>query len=309
MGRVFAETWTAEDRRELVAAQERAASAQPGDDEWKRRFDPPFIAPAEIPRDSALRKTLFEPLRVKIAKKAKAPVRFEGSLRAYRNWAFFQGGSVDAKGKAVVDNDWFGSSDTVGLWLRTREGWQLVAWSWGHTDAFYIHYWPNAYGAPRELLGAENETAIEPDSPEWPEVFDPPYRKVTEISVGSELRKKLFAVMRPAMERYVKRPVQFRGSLAGYKNWACFEGGLVDAKGQFLEEKRLDLIYNQMAILLLRGQEGWIVVDYESGVDDDPFGFFAWPQKYGEAVWGYKTGAPRPLSGGLPSSGEPGKRN
>lgn len=133
----------------LIYAEESMLA--PGSREWREMFDPPFTEPAEIPTDSPLRRTLFEQLRPHIQREAKIPVRFEGSLRAFKNWAFFIGRTVDAKGKSVklppIDND-----DTVALWLRTRAGWRLVDFSAGHSDAFHI-IWPEQYGVPKALVG------------------------------------------------------------------------------------------------------------------------------------------------------------
>ena len=126
-------------------------SIRPDSREWRELFDPPFAQPSEIPTTSPLRNQLFELLRSPIARLAKRPVRFEGTLRAFKNWAFFTGSTVDDSGAAVrfppVDN-----SDTVALWLRTSDGWHLVDYKAGHSDVFYA-VWPQQYGLPRELLG------------------------------------------------------------------------------------------------------------------------------------------------------------
>lgn len=122
----------------------------PDSREWGELFDPPFTEPREIASSSPLRKELFGLLRPPIARLAKRPVRFEGSLRAFKNWALFTGSTVDDHGASVkfppVDN-----SDTVALWLRTRTGWNLIDYSAGHGDVFYS-IWAEQYGTPRELL-------------------------------------------------------------------------------------------------------------------------------------------------------------
>jgi hypothetical protein len=132
-------------------AQEPGIS--PGSREWRELFDPPFTEPREIPSSSPLRKELFELLRPHIARLAKRPVRFEGTLRAFKNWALFDGATVDEKGTPVqfppIDN-----SDTTALWLRTHAGWRLVDYSAGHSDAFYI-IWSDQYGVPKELIGMQ----------------------------------------------------------------------------------------------------------------------------------------------------------
>jgi hypothetical protein len=131
-----------------LAQEERI---HPDSREWRELCDPPFTEPREIASSSPLRKELFELLRPPIAELAKRPVRFEGSLRAFKNWALFIGSTVDEQGASVklppVDN-----SDTVALWLRTCAGWHLVDYSAGHGDVFYS-IWAQQYGTPKELLG------------------------------------------------------------------------------------------------------------------------------------------------------------
>ena len=135
----------------LSSALAQPEGLRPDSREWRDLFEPPFKQPQEVPATSPLRKQLFELLRPPIARLAQRPIRFEGSLRAYKNWALFSGRTVDAQGVSVklppMDND-----DTVGLWLRTRDGWRLVDYSAGHSDVFYI-IWPEQYGVPRELVG------------------------------------------------------------------------------------------------------------------------------------------------------------
>jgi hypothetical protein len=135
----------------LCAASAQQEAIRPDSEEWRQLFDPPFPEPREVPSSSPLRKELFELLRTPVARLAKQPVRFEGSLRAFKNWALFTGSTVDEHGAYVrfppIDN-----SDTVALWLRTRDGWRLVDYSAGHSDVFYA-IWAEQYGTPRELLG------------------------------------------------------------------------------------------------------------------------------------------------------------
>ena len=120
--------------------------------QWAATYDPPFTLPTEVKKGSQLRKSLFDQLRPKVsAVVGGKKVMFEGSLKAYRNWAFFSGSTVDAKGASIP----IGSSendDTVGLWIRTIDGWRLVDFSAGHSDVFYV-VWPEQYGVPSLLLG------------------------------------------------------------------------------------------------------------------------------------------------------------
>lgn len=132
------------------AVAEESALA-PDSEAWRETFKPPFAKPTELPADMPLRRELFDLLRPRIERDAKRPVRFEGSLRAFKNWALFTGRTVDANGKSVKLPP-MGNDDTVALWLRTRDGWRLVDFSGGHSDAFYI-IWPEQYGVPKALLG------------------------------------------------------------------------------------------------------------------------------------------------------------
>jgi hypothetical protein len=49
-----------------------------------------------------------------------------------------------------------GNDDAAALWLRTRDGWRLVDYSFGHSDAFFV-VWSEQYGVSRELLGMDQE--------------------------------------------------------------------------------------------------------------------------------------------------------
>jgi hypothetical protein len=119
---------------------------------WAEIYDPPYKKPTEIPKGSELRKALFEQLRPKIsALVGGKKILFSGSLKAYRNWAFFTGETVDDDGESVPIGE-FGNSDTAALWLRTEDGWRLVDSSGGHSDVFY-EIWPEQFGVPKALLG------------------------------------------------------------------------------------------------------------------------------------------------------------
>jgi hypothetical protein len=129
---------------------ESLIEVKPGTEEWKQIYDPPFEKPSELGADSSLRKQLFDLLRPKVESIAKQPVKFQGSLRAFRNWALFVGRSLDEKGVSLKLPE-LGNDDTVALWLRTSGGWKLVDYSAGHSDAFYF-IWTEQYGMPAELL-------------------------------------------------------------------------------------------------------------------------------------------------------------
>ena len=132
----------------LKAAE--SPTIKPGSEEWRSLYEPAYEVPTELAADSELRKSLFNLIRPRAEKIAKQPIRFQGHLRVYRNWAFFSGSSIDGNGKPVEYPE-LGNSDTVALWLRTLDGWKLVDFAAGHSDAFFI-IWPEQYGTPAELL-------------------------------------------------------------------------------------------------------------------------------------------------------------
>jgi hypothetical protein len=119
----------------------------PSSDEWVDIYDPPSKVPTEIPTGSKLRGELFDLLRAK----ASPPTQFSGSISSFRNWAFVTGRTVDRSGVSLKHPP-HGNDDAVALWLRTQDGWVVVAHSFGHSDAFFV-LWPEQYGVPRELVG------------------------------------------------------------------------------------------------------------------------------------------------------------
>ncbi len=136
----------------LATAQDVAP--EPGSAEWKEIYSPAFTEPDEIPFGSPLRKELFDLLRGPMEKAAeKKGIKFDGQLKAFKNWAFFSGQVLDAAGEPIVfppvDN-----TDAAALWLRTRAGWRLVDFATGFGDpAYWI--WVEQYGVPPALVGRE----------------------------------------------------------------------------------------------------------------------------------------------------------
>lgn len=119
---------------------------------WSSLYEPAYKSPTELESGSELRKSLFNQLRPKISNIVGGrKVLFEGSLKAYRNWAFFSGRTVDSNGTSValMEN---GNSDTFGLWLRTLDGWVLVDFIPGATVEFAWGHWTEQFGAPHRLL-------------------------------------------------------------------------------------------------------------------------------------------------------------
>ena len=122
------------------------------------------------------------------------------------------------------------------------------------------------------------EAAIAPGSPQWVVTFDPPYAAPTEIPADSPLRRTLFDLLRPSIERVAKRPVQFQGHLRAFKNWALFVGSTVDKEGRAVKMPPT-ADNNDMVGLWLRTWEGWKLVDCRSGDSHDSW--LAWTQQYG----------------------------
>ena len=129
-------------------------SGQPGSEQWKALYDPPYATPKEIPRDMALRKQLFDLLRPKIEQvSSQRGVKFQGDLKAFKNWALFVGSTLDAKDHAIKfpPNN---NTETAAIFLRTKDGWTLVDFAVGFSDVGYWA-WADQYGAPKKLLGVE----------------------------------------------------------------------------------------------------------------------------------------------------------
>lgn len=131
------------------------SSAGPSDAEvYGPDFFETFSAvPSELSADSVLRRQLFDSIR----KSIPPDHRFEGSLKVYRNWAFFDGKTVDANGK--IDYYPNGGSASAALWLRTGEGeqtaWKVVAAVIGAPYDMPYKSWCYRYGAPDLLLGMD----------------------------------------------------------------------------------------------------------------------------------------------------------
>lgn len=111
-------------------------------------------APAEIPKNSALRAQLFDLARPKVEKQVGQPAKFHGSLKKLGDWAFFQGEIVDAKGNPIV-LPVAESAEACVLWKKNKDGWKLVQAYTGITDVAW-QPWPEEYGVPAKLLGLEN---------------------------------------------------------------------------------------------------------------------------------------------------------
>ncbi len=249
------------------------------DGEWLTLFDPHFTRPAEIPAGSSLRKTLFDQLRAKVQR--KGGVRFMGSLRAFKNWALFRGEAWNANGKPIyvsysqkvkVKDDPLANDNVAGVWLRTRAGWKLVDYGdigCGELDDPTTLFWADRYGMPVEFWEEYAELVAQE---ERTTAFA--FQKRVEIPQENELRKVLFDLLRPEVERSFGKGVQFTGSLHGFKNWALFEGETIDAKGRNVPHDGGDTV-----ALWLRTCNGWLLVDFNLGHTDTFYEI--WKEKYG----------------------------
>jgi hypothetical protein len=104
--------------------------------------------PTEVPKGSKLRATLFDLARPAIENQAGQPVKFAGSLKQLKDWAFFAGKIVDAKGSTIEID---GISDTFAIWRQTNGQWMFLAGGAGISDTGFHEEWINK-GAPRGLL-------------------------------------------------------------------------------------------------------------------------------------------------------------
>ncbi len=132
--------------------------------------------------------------------------------------------------------------------------------------------------ASAPTAGAEDTEFIPKGSSAWREAFDPPFHEPTEIGRDSGLRKQLFDLLRPGIEKQTKESVLFEGSVTAYKNWALFVGRTLDKAGKnsiaFKPHGNDDTV-----ALWLRTREGWRLVDYEAG-HSDVF-YVIWNEQYG----------------------------
>lgn len=130
------------------------------------------------------------------------------------------------------------------------------------------------------------EPFIPTSSPEWAELYQPPYKKPSELPVGSELRKELFNMLRKETDPATK----FKGSLKAFRNWAVFLGETVDANGQSITHPPHD--NTDTACLWIRTEKGWVIVESSFG-HSDAF-YIIWPEIYGtpEALIGMEEPSP-----------------
>jgi len=125
---------------------------------------------------------------------------------------------------------------------------------------------------------AEETEFIPKGSSAWREAFDPPFHEPSEVSRESGLRKTLFDLLRPGIEKQAGEAVLFEGSVMAYRNWAIFVGRTLDkAAGNSIAFKPQG--NDDTVAIWLRTREGWRLVDYEAG-HSDVF-YVMWHEQYG----------------------------
>ncbi|MGJ8674208.1 hypothetical protein [Rubritalea sp.] len=117
------------------------------------------------------------------------------------------------------------------------------------------------------------EPYITTSSDQWAELYQPPYTKPTELPVGSDLRKKLFSMLRKETDSATK----FKGSLKAFRNWAVFIGETVDKSGEIIPHPPFG--NSDTACLWIRTTQGWVIVESSFG-HSDAF-YIIWPEIYG----------------------------
>ncbi len=98
-----------------------------------------------------------------------------------------------------------------------------------------------------------------------------------EVSKGSSLRKNLFGLARPHIERQAGQKVLFEGSLKQLNGWAFFLGSIVNGNGSTIRIG--DSESGDTAILWEKRGADWVVVEAECGFTD--VFYLDWPQKHG----------------------------
>lgn len=254
--------------------------ALPGSERWHDLFEPDYIAPKELPL-GPLRKQLFESVRPLVQAAARQhPLHFDGSLKVYRNWAWFTGKALDAKGRPVKFPE-TREEDACALWVRTDSGaWLVVDFATGYTDYFF-GTWCAMYGAPIELLGSRD--VIKRGTDAWERAYVPAFRKPTLLQSDSELRRQLWSGLLEKVQREAKKKVTLYGEIRVYRNWASFRGSADDPTlaepSEFHFGSAALPFSSRVAALWLRTALGWRLISFSPGFVDPVYA--DWPLEYG----------------------------
>lgn len=121
------------------------------------------------------------------------------------------------------------------------------------------------------------ELMIQKGSEMWNEIYEPDSTSPTEVERSNPLRKQLFDLARPDLEKTAGKPILFNGRLQAYRNWALFVGASEDKEGNpiaYPGDGNSDTV-----ALFLRTTKGWVLVDC-SGGHSDVF-YEIWIEQYG----------------------------
>ena len=97
-----------------------------------------------------------------------------------------------------------------------------------------------------------------------------------EVAPGSALRKELFELARPKIERLAKQAVRFQGSLKEMNGRAFFLGTIVDADGAVIPVGPAES--GDTAILWEKNNDEWSVIEAATGFTDVIY--LDWAEKY-----------------------------
>lgn len=98
-----------------------------------------------------------------------------------------------------------------------------------------------------------------------------------EIPADSPLRKQLFELARPSLQKLAGRPIKFRGSLMESGSWAFFLGEAVDPSERPISHPESGS--SDTCVLWKKEKAGWLLVDCGYGFTDVFYG--DWAQRYG----------------------------
>jgi len=98
-----------------------------------------------------------------------------------------------------------------------------------------------------------------------------------EIPPGSPLRKQLFELARPSVQKLAGHPVKFRGSLRESGAWAFFLGEVVDPGERPIAHPESGS--SDACVLWKKEKVGWLLVDFGYGFTD--VFYAAWPDRHG----------------------------
>ena len=107
---------------------------------------------------------------------------------------------------------------------------------------------------------------IKPGTEDWKRSYEPDATEPVEIERDNALRKELFSLARPKIEKKAGKPVLFNGSMKGYRNWALFQGSVEDKNGVAIDFGEFES--DAAVALFLKTINGWVLVDAEAGHTD-----------------------------------------